>query len=154
VAKYDLVAVGGEERAPDRAIIVDWKTNSKRPSRQWLAERWQTRVYPYLLVRAGAELNDGEPFRPDQVEMIYWFANAPARPERRLISQMEEIAARIEDASGDLVKDERYCRYCRYRSLCGSSADADSPDEAEGDWTESEDFGFEFDFEQIAEVAY
>ncbi len=167
VAQYDLVAVDVGERVPGTGIIVDWKTNHRRPSRQWLTERWQTRVYPYLLVRAGAELNEGKPFQPARVEMIYWFANAPARPERfvysaaqydqdegRLIAQMEEIARRIEESSGDLVKDERYCQYCRYRSLCGSSADADSPDEAKGDWTEAEDFGFEFDFEQIAEVEY
>ena len=46
VAKYDLVTVD-----PGRgASILDWKTSRKRPKRKWLAERLQTKVYPYLLV--------------------------------------------------------------------------------------------------------
>ena len=78
VAKYDLITVDTEQRA----VIVDWKTSRKRPRRKWLAERLQTRVYPYLLVRAGAHLNEGRPFQPEQVEMVYWFADFPEDPER------------------------------------------------------------------------
>ncbi|MFB0534151.1 MAG: PD-(D/E)XK nuclease family protein [Anaerolineae bacterium] len=94
VAKYDLIAVDpalspsallrvdSAEGSGRRAIIVDWKTSRKRPRRKWLAERLQTRVYPYLLVRAGAHLNEGRPFQPEQVEMVYWFADFPEDPER------------------------------------------------------------------------
>ena len=70
----------------EEAIILDWKTSRKRPRRQWLAKSLQTRVYPYLLVRAGSHLgedeDEGRPFQPEQVEMIYWFANFPEDPER------------------------------------------------------------------------
>ena len=45
LAKYDLVAV----EAGKRAIIIDWKTSRKRPKREYLAERLQSKVYPYLL---------------------------------------------------------------------------------------------------------
>jgi hypothetical protein len=102
VAKYDLIAIdpvlsgacpersrrveGSGQRVDfgelSRAVIVDWKTSRKRPQRKWLAERLQTRVYPYLLVRAGSHLKEGQPFQPEQVEMVYWFANFPDDPER------------------------------------------------------------------------
>lgn len=167
VAKYDLVAVD----AGDRGVIVDWKTNRKRPRREWLAKRLQTRVYPYLLVRAGAELNNGEPFRPEQVEMIYWFANAPTRPERfvysadqheadeaSLMSLIKEIDEKVgalgEEELLSRADDERACRYCRYRSLCQRGIGAGPFDEAGDEATSTEDFGFEIDFEQIAEVEY
>ncbi len=78
LAKLDLLAVTPQ----GRALILDWKTARKRPRRQWLADRLQTRVYPFVLVQAGATLNGGTPFLPEQVEMVYWFADFPDQPER------------------------------------------------------------------------
>src|SRR5690606_9770465 len=66
VARYDLIAMGG-----GRAVIVDWKTNLRRPSRDVLQRRLQTIVYPYLLARAGAHLNGGSPIPPEAITMIY-----------------------------------------------------------------------------------
>jgi len=136
VAKYDLVAVD----AGRRAVIVDWKTNRRRPRREWLARRLQTRVYRYLLVRAGAYLNHGTPFRPQQVHMVYWFANFPADPawgqrsctftydaaqfdadEAYVASLIEEIEGEAERRGSEefpLTSQERHCRFCPYRSLC------------------------------------
>ena len=62
LAKYDLVAVDPEQRV----VIVDWKTSRKRTPRRWLEERLQTKVYPYLVVAAGAHLNGGRAFQPQQ----------------------------------------------------------------------------------------
>ena len=139
VAQYDLVAVDVGERT----VIVDWKTNRKRPGRASLSERLQTHVYPYLLVRSGSFLNEGEAIRPEQVSMVYWFANFPARPERfrydddqfradhghltELIAEIERVFG--EEGHGDLLprtKDEARCRYCRYRSLCERGVEAGS----------------------------
>ena len=125
MAKYDLVAVG------ERIVIVDWKTSPRRPPRGWLAARLQTRIYRYLLVRSGADLNHGEAVRPDRVAMIYWFANFPTEPETFVYDQAQvemdesflaQLMDRIVGGEGDdfpLVDDERVCRFCRYRSLCG-----------------------------------
>ena len=83
VAKYDLLLV----TSAGRAVIIDWKTARKRPHRQWLAAHLQTRVYPYLLIRGGAHLNEGRPFEPEQVEMVYWFANFPEQAEHFTYNQ-------------------------------------------------------------------
>ncbi len=78
MAQYDLVLL-----TPHAALIFDWKT-SERPQKsgavERLFERMQTRVYRYLLVRAGADLNGGRPLAPEQVTMTYWFAETPAEP--------------------------------------------------------------------------
>ncbi len=180
VAKYDLVAVelgqqadSGELSQADfgelsRAVIVDWKTSRKRPRRKWLAERLQSRVYPYLLVRAGAHLNAGRSFEPERVDMIYWFASFPARSERftydaaqygaddaYLASLIEEIKG-LGDEGWPLTDREGRCRYCPYRSLCQRGIEAGALEEAEDageDVPELSD-DFDFDFEQVAEIAY
>ncbi len=72
VAKYDLLAV-----AQDRLLIYDWKTSRAKPSHKWLEKRLQTRVYPYMLARAGRHLNDDLPVLAEKIEMVYWFANHP-----------------------------------------------------------------------------
>ncbi len=76
-AKYDLLAVEPGERV----VIVDWKTNLKKPHRATLHNRMQTRLYPFLLVLAGKNLNGGVALTPEQVEMVYWFTAEPHNPE-------------------------------------------------------------------------
>ena len=172
VAQYDLIAI--EEGK--RAVIVDWKTNRVRPSSARLLDRLQTRVYPYLLVRAGAHLNGGAAMRPEQLRMVYWFANFPGVPEGYdyddgryqadhdlLTDLVTEIAQQVQEAAGRRLPrtaDERHCRYCGYRSLCRRGVEAGLLDEGgdagvierAGDLDLGPDFGFEFDFEQIAEA--
>lgn len=138
-ARYDLLA--GEPGG--RWVIVDWKTGQHRNSRAWLEKRLQTRIYPYVLVLAGAMLNDGKPIAPQQVEMLYWFAEFPAQPE--CFSYSEEQFAADAAFLADLLyeittrpekvfpktEQRRLCRYCVYRSLCWTDVEAGLFAEAE-----------------------
>jgi hypothetical protein len=70
---YDLLWVQGEQ-----AQIIDWKTYPRPQNSRWLAQNWQTRLYPYVLV----ETSD---YTPEQVSMSYWFVQAPkvqAQPDQ------------------------------------------------------------------------
>jgi CRISPR/Cas system-associated exonuclease Cas4 (RecB family) len=169
VARYDLVAVD----AGQRVVIVDWKTSRKRTKREVLAERLQTKVYPYLLARAGAHLNGGQPIAPEQVEMVYWFAGYPEQPARfgydtlqyetdeaYLASLIEEIVG-LNDEVFRLTDEVRRCQFCPYRSLCQRGVRAGTLDEVldatldaiiEGEAGAGD--AFDIDFEQIAEIAY
>lgn len=168
VAKFDLIAI-----APaSRAIIVDWKTGGRPPAAAWLAARLQTRVYRWLLVSAGAHLNDGEPIRPEQVEMIYWFAARPDEPVRLRYdarqytadtAYLHDLIAEIRDRANreefPLTPDVKRCRYCPYRSLCDRGAEAGELDEEDGEASAiaeemPTDWQTSFDFEQIAEIAF
>jgi hypothetical protein len=163
VAKYDLVVL-----APDGwAVVFDWKTSHHRPPRRWLAERLQTRVYPHLLLHAGGDLTGGQPLAPEQIEMVYWFAGVPDRPERFVYSagQTVEDAAYLNGlveqiallAGGEdiwpLTPDETRCRFCVYRSLCERGVEAGRLEEADYRDFETEP-EIDLDFEQIAEVEY
>jgi CRISPR/Cas system-associated exonuclease Cas4 (RecB family) len=176
VAKYDLIAV----EPGQRAVIVDWKTSQARTAGAWLAARLQTRVYRYLLVRAGASLNGGRPLEPAQVEMIYWFANYPAEPERmpydetmyradeRYLETLIAEIAHAEEGDFPLTDDARRCRFCTYRSLCDRGVEAGEIPGAEGQPGGQVPAAYGprdeppddlerlagFDFEQIGEVAY
>jgi PD-(D/E)XK nuclease superfamily len=170
LAKYDLVAV----EPGRRAVIVDWKTSARRPSGAWLAARLQTRVYRYVLVRAGSQLNGGAVLQPEQIEMIYWFAAFPDQPERLpynrtqheadgryLTSLIADLAQAGDGAKpGDdfpLTEDATRCRFCPYRSLCGRGVEAgDMHAEEDGGASEevATDWAGDFDFEQVGEIAF
>jgi CRISPR/Cas system-associated exonuclease Cas4 (RecB family) len=155
VSQYDLLAV-----QPGKAIIYDWKTFARRPRNEWLAARWQTRVYLAMLAMAGAELNNDQPFQAGDISMVYWFAEFPTNPAqfsydqqqfKRDWSAIESLAQEIAQAQTfPLTEDHGHCRFCVYRSLCDrgdqAGASPDAPAEA------SEGAPFELEFEQIWEI--
>ena len=151
-AHFDLIATESDN---ERAVIVDWKTEQRLPSREQLLNRMQTRVYRYVLTTAQQRL-------PGTVAMIYWFAQHPAQPVTlpynavqfagdhtfltQLIEEIEQRAA--DDGEWDKTPDERKCAYCVYRSLCqrGVKAGVVDPDE--------EDLEIEINLEEIDEIVY
>lgn len=162
LAVYDLVLVG----ADGTAVIFDWKTSRQRPQRAGLARRLQTRVYPYLLVQAGAHLNQGVPFTPEQVQMIYWFADFPGQPERFPYSQGQYQAdeaylcgliaeiERLPEAGFTLTEQVERCRFCVYRSLCDRGVNAGALSEMQEDTEAALQESLDFDFEQIGEIGF
>ena len=161
IAKYDLIAMSPGERA----VIVDWKTSRRRPTRSALERRLQTRLYRYLLVEAGTPLNEGRPISPEQVEIIYWFADFPAQPEHfpydtaqfmadgdYLSGLIAEIEHRDETV-WPLTANERHCRFCHYRSLCERGVNAGPLDELD-DEQAAPAIDFDVDLEHVAEIAF
>jgi len=155
LAKYDLIAIQN-----DKITIYDWKTYRKRPRNEWLATRMQTRVYRALLVHAGAHLNGGQPFEPEQIEMVYWFADFPDEPARLAYTSAQykrdwntlvKLADEIQSASSyPLTDDTTKCNYCPYRSYCDRGVRAGNMEQAEAE-TEAEEL-FDVNFEQIGEI--
>ena len=154
VAKYDLVAV-----SPEKVYIYDWKTYHKRPKDEWMSVRLQTRVYRALLVAAGAHLNGGKTFEPDQIEMIYWYADFPTEPARfpyttkqhkrdwaSLFDLIYQLGAR---QSFPLTEDEKKCSYCPYRSYCDRGIAAGQLDEVETELST-----LDVTLEQIQEIEF
>lgn len=161
VARFDLLAV----EPLQRMMIVDWKTARKRPLRAVLENRLQTRLYPFMVVEAGACLNNRRPVLPGMVEMVYWFPLHPDRPERFcytpeqyqldrsvLVGLIQEITS-LGDRPFEMAREEKSCRFCVYRSLCergtcaGDLADRENEPEGEADLTN-------FDFFSSAEVSF
>lgn len=165
VAKYDLIAIDN-----NKVTIYDWKTYRKHPKNEWLAVRWQTRVYRALLVQAGAHLNGGKPLDPEQIEMIYWFADFPNDPARFIYKAdqfkrdwdaLTRLSEEITSASSGstalttgfpLTDDVSKCSYCPYRSYCNRGIRAGDALDAELE-TEAEEL-FDINFEQIGEIEF
>lgn len=159
-AKYDLLSLDPAERA----LIVDWKTSRRRPSPKFLTDRMQSKVYPYLLMRTAQDVGFEGPILPEQIEMIYWFADYPQEPYRftyskskyeddgEELTQLVEEIERLEEGDFKRTTEVARCTYCPYRSLCGRGVGAGEyqawDDEAEVDLT------MDFDFDQIAEIEY
>jgi len=159
IAKYDLLLLSSN----GKAIIYDWKTSRKRPREEWMKGRLQTRVYPAMLVQAGGYLNQGRPIEPEQVEMVYWFAEHPKVPVRFAYTSgqyqrdWDGLCVMIQEISHHRFfppsEEARTCPYCSYRSYCnrgekaGLSEDFEATDEAVGG-------EFDIDFEQVAEIEF
>jgi CRISPR/Cas system-associated exonuclease Cas4 (RecB family) len=159
LAQLDLLAIEPGERL----VVVDWKTALRRPARATLARRLQTEVYRTLAVEAGATFNGGRRPDPEQVEMVYWFAEHGGATERfpydadqhaahreHLTELIADIAAHRE-AIWPLTLDARQCRFCNYRSLCERGVKAGFLEDLEAELELEEP---EIDLEQIAEIAF
>jgi hypothetical protein len=157
LAKYDLIVV-----KDGKATIFDWKTYRKRPRNEWLATRAQTRVYRSLLVRAGAHLNQGQAFTPEQVEMIYWFADFPGEHARFVYNSAQyqrdwdwltKLSEEIDSASSfPPTEDRQKCVFCTYRSYCERGIRAGAWADVEAESTADE--LFDVNFEQIGEISF
>jgi hypothetical protein len=129
----------------------------------------QTVVYRCLLVLAGKHLNGGVPLAPEQIEMVYWFAEEPDKPLHLAydsaqfwmdIEALGTLAQTIAAAGPDdfpRTEDVRRCQFCTYRSLCDRGVRAGSylDDGAASESAEGEaDWSLETTFDQIAEIEF
>ena len=169
-AKYDLIAADYD----GTVAIVDWKTNRKRTDPAALHRRLQSLVYPYVLVEASATLPFG-PIQPEQIEMIYWFVNAPLQPVRFrydsaqhaanrdfLHNLLAQILAGHSEADFAKVLDteanrKRFCSYCVYRSRCNrgvAAGDLDALADAEDFFAVDVESALEFTLDDVTELAF
>ena len=135
LARFDLLVA-----QPDSTfLIIDWKTSLRKPPRERLVQRLQTRVYPYVLAMAGDAFNAGQAIDPAVIQMIYWYPALPDQSEsfayNDQLRQRDEqflsgLIERVKDATQanhfPLVEDKRACIYCVYRSYCDRGAKAGS----------------------------
>ena len=159
-AKFDLLAMDPGKRA----LIVDWKTSRRHPSAEFLADRLQSKVYPYLLMQTAQAIGFNGPILPEQIEMIYWFSDYPQQPHRftysetkfeadgeTLLNLLEEIN-QLEEEDFKRTTEASRCTYCPYRSLCGRGVSAGEyrawDEEVEADQV------LDIDFDQIAEIEF
>lgn len=160
VAKYDLILIN------DKMIIYDWKTSRKQVKQTWMKSKLQSRVYPFVLVEGGSQLNDFIPIKPEQIEMIYWFSNYPTSPIQTIYSQLEyqndyeflrNLISEIKSVNrNEFPKTDnlKRCQFCRYRSLCDRGVKAGSFLEMDEGQDEEEGSTIDIDFEQIAEIEF
>lgn len=161
IAKYDLLAV----EPGKRILIVDWKTSRKKPSRLSLEQKMQTRLYRLLAVLAGGRLMGCE-VKPEQVQMVYWFAEHPQEPEyypydweqyeadRREISRVIGQITSTQEKTWFLTVKDKSCLFCTYRSLCGRGMHAGNYDEMEDEFEENLDDLSSFRFDQAGEILF
>jgi len=174
VAKYDFIGVHTspslifqEDTLGTKVVIMDWKTSRKLPKREGLSRKLQTRVYPYVVARAGTSLTNGNPIIAEQIEMVYWFSNFPTAPikiaynqeqletdENYIMGLIQNINA-LGSEEAPMTDNKKRCRFCAYRSLCDRGDIAGSFDELEDDWLavdSIEDLDLDLDYNQTLEI--
>lgn len=164
LAKLDAI-----HRQDDIWTIFDWKTGFHLPKVKTMQDKIQSRLYPYMLAKFGARLNQDQPIPLHHIRMVYWFPEFPEEAiqftysehqyqedEAMLSSLMQAISAKA-SAEFLLTENERNCIYCVYRSLCGRGTaagefSAQAEDEPSGDALDQ--LLDNLDFDQIAEIAF
>lgn len=124
LAKLDLAVVTTDQRV----LIFEWKTSPNLPNPQILKSRLQSRLYPLVLSKMSRM--GSLDFSPDQVSMIYWFANQPERAvifqysttqmiadQKYLIQLIDEISS-IPFGEFKKTRNMRKCQYCDFFLLC------------------------------------
>jgi len=161
LAKYDLLILDKK-----RITIYDWKTNRKLIKRKWMTTKLQSRVYPFVLVKAGAGMNKGAAIDPEMVEMVYWFSNHPTSPiqlpysSKRFQEDGEFIHGLISEIKSMVgsefsrTENQKRCQFCIYRSLCNRGVSAGAFEDFEDIFNEGEDEPLTFDYEQITEIEF
>ena len=160
--KYDLISIQSDQSV----TIFDWKTSLHPPKQEFFAQRLQTRLYPFLLIKASKQINPDHVFQPHHLRMIYWFTNFPDTPLIYTYSQEEylsseqffknliaEIHTRSE-VDFHLTNDVKKCLYCVYRSLCNRGTRAGDVSDLISDSDMEEEPEISLDFDQIAEVIF
>ena len=83
---YDLLLMD-----VDKAHIFDWKTYLSPPNlqslRQRLAQHWQTKLYPFVLVETSN-------YSPDAVELSYWFVKRTHGDQALHLDRHERVQTR------------------------------------------------------------
>ncbi len=143
MAKYDLLAMDDS-----KAVIVDWKTGARATRPAILRQKMQTMVYPFVLAEASDSMAVRK-FKPEQIQMLYWFVAAPDSPvvvnydsaqhrgaHDTITSAIESILGGKVEADFPKVTDtehnRRYvCGFCQYRGYCDRGEEATNLDEFE-----------------------
>lgn len=159
LAKVDLLAMDNEI-----VQIIDWKTSRYLPKPNQVENRWQTRVYRYVIAKGAGYLYAQPSLNPEQIKMSYWYAahdgqtldfpysaEQLAKDESDLLQLVDDIDKTTVFA---LTDDEHQCRFCTYRSLCDRGVEAGSLDEYDNDYDDSENALIDINFEQIAEIQF
>jgi hypothetical protein len=162
LAKYDLIAV----KPGTQMIIVDWKTNPRRPKPSALKNRAQSRLYRFIAVAAGESINDQLPVLPGHVKMVYWFTNFPDDPEvipyndheweidHNWIGNMIDDIAHRSSGDFEMTADENRCLFCSYRSICNRGVKAGGEMDGYLEFEGSETDDFSLDIHQVDEVEF
>ena len=129
-ATFDRLVAGGD----GRWLIIDWKTGRQSPDRARLAASWQTTVYPFILVEGDYTLDDA-PIRPEQVALLYWFAEHPqqsirfdyddaahAAARQRLTAALDDLHPRRTVEDFPKTDDHAPCRRCTFCAYCQRAA--------------------------------
>jgi len=165
LAKYDLLVLKDD----GSCVIYDWKTYRKRPRREHLAQKLQTRIYPFVLTLSGFLQDNSRSFDLAQLSMVYWYANFPEQPETfryspsqyqkderflsKLIHSISKAAESEHDEAFPLTEAVERCLFCIYRSLCDRGIRAGDWEE-ESEVTELQSSLDDFNFEHISEIEF
>ena len=146
VAKFDRVLFAND----GKVVIYDWKTGRRKPTQADFAQNWQTLVYRFVLVEAGAVLNGGRAVDPSNVSLVYWHAQYPQAIDpisysaadheaarEKLAHMMDLIKALPDEAAYAKTEDLAECRRCEFHTYCdrlSPRGDDWDIDEDELDW--------------------
>lgn len=154
MAKVDLLLLDNSSNG----TIYDWKTSRSEPHRSSLANRAQTRVYPYVVTLCTQIFPGSSPIAPENLKMIYWYPEHPdleitfeysreklESDEKYLTSLIQEITSLQGMEQFLKTMNEKKCDFCKFRSLCERGAKAGANSDEDASLANEDSFDIDFD---------
>ncbi|MCK8827364.1 PD-(D/E)XK nuclease family protein [Natroniella acetigena] len=152
LAKFDLLYITPE----GKAIIYEWKTSPKPTKQLYRRKAIQTKVYRYVLCKAGGSYSPTGCWKPEDIQMIYW---NPRFKKEQVISYTEEQfkddqelliskIKQIEETKEFIAtSDQEICARCEYSPVCHGEPAIELE-------VEEEDLDLDFDWESIDQFQF
>ncbi len=160
-AKFDLLVV----RPDNYFTIFDWKTNNRFPNLAKLEKNFQTRVYRYVLAKTGSMLINQEDLLPENIKMVYWYAEFPEEPiefpysPHTMLEDKQALLQIIQEINNlplDSFQKTNFlqtCELCQYRSYCDRGVSAGSWSQENAENEDIDDLLDSVNFDDIGEIA-
>ena len=146
-AKFDWIGFDGKQ-----VLAIDWKTGTLPPANR-LQARMQTIVYLYVLYQSASSLFGKEikhfTLRYFSVETTNAQSfDVNARNVTQYEADILAILTQIQTSTFDKTEQERNCRYCVYRGLCGRGTASQDATPSSDDWDNNifEDLDYSVEF--------
>ncbi|MAT41029.1 MAG: hypothetical protein CL609_01720 [Anaerolineaceae bacterium] len=144
--------------------IYDWKTNKKKPSRNTLNQKIQTKLYRLMTALNYARFFKEINFSPNKIRMEYWFVNDPTSTmvfpydetlflsDQSFFNQLIETIQNTGENFFVKTEDQNRCKFCNYRSLCARGIQAGEISSFD-ELPENEDL-LDFDLNELTELEF
>jgi len=117
-------------KSDNKLLIADWKTTFHPRRKDTILKSIQSILYPFMIFECRDTVFPGWKGKPEDLKMIYWFADQPEevisldysqkihKKNSEILNMLVETIGQTEPGSFQKTDDTKKCIYCEYRSLC------------------------------------
>ena len=161
IAIFDVLCLTKDKKM----MIIDWKTTTIPPKKEYFKEKIQTVLYPLLAYECRKSIYPLLEITAEDITMKYWFPVFPQNSidfssladhlenDRVYIADMIKEIENTDEGNFFKTDNMKLCKFCQYRSLCERGISAGILDVKDAS-LDIEQMTGEISFESSEEITY